>query len=327
MGEKLPLKELSKTGFKILEINVDAPFITGNLESTFHYLFFKRHESRGSKDSPTKVPPERTLFISNLPTDTTEEHVRYIFEEYGEIEGVIFHGIPDSEEFLIDENNDIDKKDPELSSSENKIYQGKKLRKRRNLRPRIGTADKYKLLTREFYGSRTLLIPASSAYVIFESSEGLNNALNMSQKMRLWKSRHSILPLGLDKWIKEYKDLRCDPKELQKEVDEYMRKFEEAEQKRRQELEAKHNQPDEEGFITVTRTGRRNVNTDGTITVTAAKPEEVKDLKPKNKELVDFYRFQTRETKRNRLVDLRKKFEEDKQKIAKLKANRRFRPY
>ncbi|CAG8477563.1 10582_t:CDS:2 [Acaulospora morrowiae] len=324
MGEKLPLEELSKTGFKILEIKVDSPFITGNLKSIFHYLFFKRHESRGSKDSPTKVPPERTLFISNLPTDATEEHVRIIFEEFGEIEGVIFHGVPDREEFLIDENNDFDKKDPGIISSENK---GKKLRKRRNLRPRIGTAEKNKLLIREVFGLRTFLIPGSSAYVIFESSEGLNNALNMRQKMRLWNAKHSVLSLGLDKWIEEYKALRRDPNDLQREVDEYMRKFEEAEQKRRQELEAKHNQPDEEGFITVTRTGRRNVNTDGTITVTAAKPEEVKGLKPKNKELVDFYRFQTRETKRNRLVDLRKKFEEDKQKIAKLKANRRFRPY
>ncbi|CAG8817060.1 25808_t:CDS:2, partial [Dentiscutata erythropus] len=73
--------------------------------------------------------------------------------------------------------------------------------------------------------------------------------------------------------------------------------------------------------------GKRNANTDGTITVTAAKPEEIKNLKPKNKELPDFYRFQMRESKRNKHVELRKKFEEDKKKIERLKAARRFKPY
>ncbi|KAJ3280214.1 Ribosomal RNA-processing protein 7 A, partial [Borealophlyctis nickersoniae] len=93
--------------------------------------------------------------------------------------------------------------------------------------------------------------------------------------------------------------------------------------------ERARNVPDEDGFVLVTRArGRRNTNADASgATVTAARPEEVKKLKPKKKELVDFYRFQMRESKRNQLADLRRKFEEDKKKIAALKANRRFKPY
>lgn len=100
-------------------------------------------------------------------------------------------------------------------------------------------------------------------------------------------------------WLQDYRLHRSDQIKLQEEVDEYMRKFEEAELERHKALEAKLNQPDEDGFIMVTRVGRRSANTDGTITVTAAKPEEIKNLKPKNKELKDFYRFQMREEKRN----------------------------
>ncbi|CAG8712306.1 9345_t:CDS:2, partial [Racocetra fulgida] len=98
-----------------------------------------------------------------------------------------------------------------------------------------------------------------------------------------------------------YQKLRMDPNKLSAQVDEYIRKFEEAEKEKHKALEARRNQPDEDGFILVTGTGKRNINTDGTITVTAAKADV--------------------------LVDLRKKFEDDKRKIADLKAARRFKPY
>jgi len=78
-----------------------------------------------------------------------------------------------------------------------------------------------------------------------------------------------------------------------------MSAFTESELARRRELEAKHNKPDEDGFILVTRYGKRNTNTDGNITVSAMREEEARELKPKKKELQDFYRFQLRETKRN----------------------------
>lgn len=78
-----------------------------------------------------------------------------------------------------------------------------------------------------------------------------------------------------------------------------MLRFTNQEYEREREALAQLNRMDEDGFTLVTRKGRRGHNTDGTITVTAARAEDVKDLKPKKKELTDFYRFQMREAKRD----------------------------
>jgi ribosomal RNA-processing protein 7 len=50
-------------------------------------------------------------------------------------------------------------------------------------------------------------------------------------------------------------------------------------------------------------------------------------VRRKEKELHNFYRHQVREDKREKLVNLRQKFEEDKAKIAQLKAQRKFKPF
>ena len=44
-------------------------------------------------------------------------------------------------------------------------------------------------------------------------------------------------------------------------------------------------------------------------------------------ELKDFYRFQVREQKRDTLLSLREKFAKDQEKIASLKAARKFNPF
>lgn len=86
---------------------------------------------------------------------------------------------------------------------------------------------------------------------------------------------------------------------LQVKVDDYMDKFERSEYETQQAALARHNVMDDDGFTLVTRAGSKGQNSDGVITITAAKAEEVKDLKPKKKELQDFYRFQMREAKRD----------------------------
>lgn len=40
----------------------------------------------------------------------------------------------------------------------------------------------------------------------------------------------------------------------------------------------------------------------------------------------DFYRFQRREKQRSAVLELREKFQEDRQRIAELKAARKFKP-
>jgi len=47
----------------------------------------------------------------------------------------------------------------------------------------------------------------------------------------------------------------------------------------------------------------------------------------KKKELLNFYRFQQRETQRERIADLRRAFEEDKERVAAMRQRRRFKPF
>lgn len=50
--------------------------------------------------------------------------------------------------------------------------------------------------------------------------------------------------------------------------------------------------------------------------------------KKKNKYILsDFYKFQSVEGKKKKLIELRKKFEEDKEKIQELREKKRFKTY
>jgi ribosomal RNA-processing protein 7 len=94
-----------------------------------------------------------------------------------------------------------------------------------------------------------------------------------------------------------------------------------------EEAKAVHNRVDEDGWTVVARTNRRNTNTNGGITVTAAKADYTVQVDPKKHQIDDFYRFQLKHNKHDKLVDLRKRFEEDKSKMEHLRASRRFKPY
>lgn len=70
---------------------------------------------------------------------------------------------------------------------------------------------------------------------------------------------------------------------------------------------------DEDGFVMVTKRGRN-----GPARQDAAQ-EHAERQKEKKKGLEDFYRFQTREKGKTRARELVRKFEEDKEKIKKMR--------
>lgn len=83
--------------------------------------------------------------------------------------------------------------------------------------------------------------------------------------------------------------------------------------KQRQEADA-------DGFITVTRGGRINPARQ------EAAQEQADKLKEKQKGSEDFYRFQSREKRKERAGELVRKFEEDKERVRKMRERRgRFR--
>jgi ribosomal RNA-processing protein 7 len=80
---------------------------------------------------------------------------------------------------------------------------------------------------------------------------------------------------------------------------------------------------DEDGFMLVKHRKKKR----RTETPKRGKMEKRARLKKKGGELKNFYRYQMREEKREKLADLRKKFEEDKIKIASMKLARKFKPF
>jgi len=106
-----------------------------------------------------------------------------------------------------------------------------------------------------------------------------------------------------------------------------MVEYDKQESEMKKRIEAMRNVPDEEGWITIPKK-KSKLSTPQDIKITpSAVSASVGIIDNKDKILNDFYRFQKRENKREALTELRRKFEEDKKRIAKLKENRKFKPY
>lgn len=85
----------------------------------------------------------------------------------------------------------------------------------------------------------------------------------------------------------------------------------------RAKLQARQRQePDEDGFVMVTRGGRN-----GPARLDVAQ-EQAERQKRKQKGLQDFYRFQTREKNKAKAGELVRKFEEDKEKVRAMRERR-----
>lgn len=81
-------------------------------------------------------------------------------------------------------------------------------------------------------------------------------------------------------------------------------------------LARQRQEADADGFITVTRGGRTNPARQEMA------QEQAEKRKEKQKGLEDFYKFQSREKRKQRAGELVKKFEEDKEKVRKMRERR-----
>ncbi|KAF9103371.1 Ribosomal RNA-processing protein 7 [Mortierella sp. AM989] len=302
-------------------------------KNVLHYLYFKKHES---PKQDTKTPKDRTLFLLNIPVDATESHLRELFKPCGRIASVHFlNRVRDSQltKEEREQQEELERLEKEAEAiEETKNTKGKKGSKKQQQQQQ----QQQQSMDVEDSQKRKLFVTGSQAFVVFLEEQELVKALNMKRKKRFWINTGSdatsadaakLSTLGVAKWLNDYHRMRPAPSALQIKVDDYMDKFERSEYEAQQAALARLNVMDDDGFTLVTRAGNKGYNTDGVIKVQAVKAEEVKHIKPKKKELQDFYRFQMREAKRDKLVDLRRKFEEDKIRIEALKVNRRFRPY
>eukprot|EP00249_Psilotum_nudum_P030386 c42962_g1_i1 orf=408-872(-) len=140
-------------------------------------------------------------------------------------------------------------------------------------------------------------------------------------------SKHGESLRGMEKWLADYHSKRPGLHVLQQQIDDYIAEFEALEDQARRDKEAA---AAEEGWTVVVHHKGRKKTTDleSGIKVGSVASATAERFSKKNKEvLLDFYRFQQRDARRNEVIELQKRFDEDKKRIAKMKAARKFRPY
>ncbi|KAF1592456.1 hypothetical protein FQV11_0009060, partial [Eudyptes moseleyi] len=185
--------------------------------------------------------------------------------------------------------------------------------------------EKKEKFTSKFFNCKTVT-GFQVAYVVFRKPAGVQAAKALSQEGPLLISTESHpVKTGISKWIANYAASVVDQEELKAEVDAYMQDYDKKIAEEEAKAAKEEGVPDEEGWVKVTRKGRKP----GLPRTEAANLRVLEREKRKRarKELLNFYAWQHRETKREHIAQLRKKFEEDKQRIALMRAQRKFRPY
>uniref|UniRef100_A0A8C5L4U9 Ribosomal RNA-processing protein 7 homolog A n=1 Tax=Jaculus jaculus TaxID=51337 RepID=A0A8C5L4U9_JACJA len=162
------------------------------------------------------------------------------------------------------------------------------------------------------------------AYVVFQKPGGVAAALTLKGPLLISTESHPVKS-GIHKWISDYADSVPDPEALRVEVDTFMEAYDQKIAEEENRAKEEEGVPDEEGWVKVTRRGRRPVLP--RTEAASLRVMEKEKRKRARKELLNFYAWQHRETKMEHLAQLRKKFEEDKQRIELMRAQRKFRPY
>ncbi|KAM5333004.1 ribosomal RNA-processing protein 7 homolog A [Glossophaga mutica] len=162
------------------------------------------------------------------------------------------------------------------------------------------------------------------AYVVFQKPGGVAAAVALKGPLLVSTESHPVQS-GVHKWIRDYTDSVPDPEALRVDVDTFMETYDKKIAEEEAKAKEEEGVPDGEGWVKVTRRGRRPVLP--RTEAASLRVLEREKRKRARKELLNFYAWQHRQTKMEHLAQLRKKFEEDKQRIELMRAQRKFRPY
>lgn len=157
-------------------------------------------------------------------------------------------------------------------------------------------------------------------FIVFSKSESLDIVFRLKELPALNSEEHPVLA-GVAKWTDEYNKRMINTNEMQKEIDEYMKHYDKV--KKAGETQG---ETDEDGWTTVGKKGQ-NAGFKQKESVISKLEQKIRDQKKKAKNLTNFYSFELRESKKQQLMDLRRKFEEDKLKMNSMRQNRKFKPY
>lgn len=301
--------------FSVLPLRI--PALPSFPQDATHHLYVRRHEPK----IPT-LDDERSLFVTNVPIDSTEPHFRAI------VSALVGSGRFESIQFESDKKTSLASLEPAQAARLNGITS------RKRKRDDDDSEDEEEEIARlPPAWTRTLHRSGSTAIIVLADEKSVDLVLkaitkvHKTKKFPVWGDgvQEKVPPLG-SQWLKSHNKLSYPPMEiLQQSVDAFFNVYSRKEKEANELAKRLRNEPDEDGFVTVTRGGR----------AAPARRDEAEEARKKmlekeqrkKDEMGNFYRFQLREKKKAEQAELVKKFDEDRKRVNAMKAKRgKFRP-
>ncbi|KAI4724366.1 hypothetical protein E4T49_07923 [Aureobasidium sp. EXF-10728] len=275
--------------------------------ATKHYIYLRPNAPKITTDTTP-----RELFLVNLPIDATEAHLRNLFASHGggaRVERVEFEGARTGRKLTAPVTSKSGKK--RKRGGDNAEAEAKKTELPETWDRSVGRS-----------GNTCVVVFVDAAAAEMGLKE-VKKSIKAGKEI-VWDANgmeDKVPALGAARYLSHHALRFPSTAALQTSVDAYMTAFADQEATRARALARQRAEPDEDGFVTVTRGGRMGPARQEEAQEKAAQQKE----KQKGKE--DFYRFQMREKRKEKANELLKGFEEDRKKVEAMKMKRnKFRP-
>jgi ribosomal RNA-processing protein 7 len=232
-------------------------------------------------------PIGKTLFVINIPPFVDEHCFQHLFSDCGKIVNIFFHSKPTSCAPIVNKSKYFDK------STDNEI-------------------NGYKV-----------------AYIVFSSHSSLQKAFKLSTSSHVLtlKPNSEQHLIGLKAMKHKYNEQIVDINDMQNEINHFITQYDMSVEKEKLMAKETDGMPDSEGWIKVNRHSKRKHLPNNQLNDQKIVDKHNKRRKKSSNDLQNFYSFQVKESKIEYLLQLRNKFEDDKKRIALMKAHRKFKPF
>ncbi|KFY93732.1 hypothetical protein V500_03552 [Pseudogymnoascus sp. VKM F-4518 (FW-2643)] len=229
--------------YSILPVSI--PETSAYAVKAVHSIYVRPHAPKIPTPSDS-----RSLFLVNIPIDSTEQHIRSIFSSLlgaGRFETVIFENERQNAPLV----------------AETKLVQSGKNKKRKHADAVVDIAETAEDALPKAW-DRNLHRSGSTAVAVLADARCVEHALkaikkaNKSGEYPVWGAGVSGVPtLGSSRYMAHQKMTYPPKDELQAAVDNFMAEWNRKEEEAARLAKRQRNVPDEDGFITVTREGAR----------------------------------------------------------------------
>lgn len=305
--------------FSVLPVSI--PPSASFPQNVIHYLYVRRNTPK----IPTATDA-RSLFVTNVPVDGTEAHLRALLVSLvgtGRFENATF----EDERKDAQSQSPFDAAQPTHAAALLQAHGSGKKRKREDEGAEQAKEEAAARLPSTW--TRPLRRSGSTAVVLLADERSVEQVLKAIAKLHRTKKYPTwgenlpegrVPPLG-SVWLKAHNRMSYpDSDTLQASVEAFSVLFARREQEAAEIAKRLRNEPDEDGFVTVTR-GGRNAPASRNEAEEAKRKMMEKEEKKKG-ELTNFYRFQLRERKKAEQAELLKRFDDDRKKLSAMREKR-----